>query len=61
MNLKTAEEFKEITNEELLSEINATNEKQLSKIGTMAYVELFNRTLYLRSILKEEEGLVDSE
>lgn len=59
MNTRNTEEFIDITNEELIEEIGRTNEKQLSKIGTMAYVELFNRTLYLRSILKEDSGLVE--
>lgn len=59
MNTKVTEEFKDITNEELVAEISKTNDKQLSKIGTMAYVELFNRTLYLRSILREDSGLVE--
>jgi hypothetical protein len=59
MNTKATEEFKDITNEELIAEISKTNDKQLSKIGTMAYVELFNRTLYLRSILREDSALIE--
>lgn len=59
MDINSTGEFKELTNEELISEIGKTNDIQLSKIGTMAYVEVFNRTLYLKTLIEEDRGLVE--
>lgn len=59
MEIKDSTEYVKLTNEELVKEISSTNDTQLSKIGTMAYVELFNRTLYLRTIIREDKGLIE--
>ncbi len=53
------EEIAKLNDEEVIQEINNVNRKQLSNIGSMAYIELFNRNLYLRSILDENKELVD--
>ena len=53
------EKIAKLNDEEVIKEINNINKKQLSNIGSMAYIELFNRNLYLRSILNENKELVD--
>ncbi|KNF09546.1 hypothetical protein CLPU_3c03260 [Gottschalkia purinilytica] len=55
---KDNDQFTKLSNEELLNDIKETNRSQLSNIGLMAYVELFNRNVYLRTILKEEQDLL---
>lgn len=57
--VKIGEEINKLSNEELLEQIAETNKTQLSNIGTMAYIELFNRNLYLKSILNENEDLIN--
>ena len=61
MNKKTNENerISKLSNEDLIKEISDKNRLQLSNIGTMAYIELFNRNLYLKSILKENEELIN--
>lgn len=55
---KINERVSKLEDEEIIEQIAQTNKNQLSNIGSMAYVELFNRNLYLRTLLKESEQLV---
>lgn len=55
---KINERVSKLKDEEVIEQIAQTNKNQLSNIGSMAYVELFNRNLYLRTLLKESEQLV---
>ena len=48
--VKLGEEINKLSDEELLEQISETNRAQLSNIGTMAYIELFNRNIYWREI-----------
>ena len=61
MNKQTAvnERISKLSDEVLIKEISDKNRLQLSNIGGMAYIELFNRNLYLKSILKENKQLID--
>ena len=53
------EEISKLTDEEIMENIKQTNKSQLSNIGHMAYIELFNRNIYLRSILNDNKELID--
>lgn len=61
MNKQTAvnETISKLSDEALIKEISDKNRLQLSNIGSMAYIELFNRNLYLKSILKENKQLIE--
>lgn len=54
------DEITKFSNEELVSKIKDLNKSQMSTIGSMAYVEVYNRVLYLRSILKEDSELIEN-
>lgn len=56
---KLNEKINKLEDGEILEEIAKTNRKQLSNIGSMAYIELFNRNLYIRTLLKENEQLLE--
>ena len=56
---KLNEKISKLEDEEVQVQIGDTNRKQLSNIGSMAYIELFNRNLYVRTLLKENEELVE--
>ncbi|AFS77953.1 hypothetical protein Curi_c09370 [Gottschalkia acidurici 9a] len=59
-NLKNLnEEISKLSDEELIEQIQNTNNLQLSNIGLMAYVELFNRNIYLKSLLKNDKDLIN--
>lgn len=55
----TNEEISKLTDEEIIKEISSTNKEQLANIGTMAYIELFNRNIYLKTILNENKQLIE--
>lgn len=57
--VKLGEEINKLNDEELLEQIAETNRVQLSNIGTMAYIELFNRNIYLKAILGENKELIN--
>lgn len=54
------DEIVNLSNEELVSKIKEINKSQMSTIGSMAYVEVYNRVLYLRSILEEDSELIEN-
>lgn len=56
---KLGEEIGKLNDKEVLEQIMETNKEQLSNIGIMAYIELFNRNLYLKAILNENRTLID--
>lgn len=56
---KLNEKIVALSDDEIIQGIKDTNADQLSNIGTMAYIELFNRNIYLRSILSENKELVE--
>lgn len=56
---KINEKVSKLKDEEVIEQIAETNKKQLSNIGSMAYIELFNRNLYVKTLLKENETLVN--
>lgn len=58
MDSQLSSDIKKLSDEELLNKIREANEKQLSQIGCMAYTEVFNRALYLTTILEAESELV---
>ena len=55
----TGEEVSKLSDEELIEQINDTNNLQLSNVGLMAYVELFNRSLYLKVILEKDREIIN--
>ena len=56
---KINEQISKLNDQQIIKEIYDTNKLQLSNIGTMAYIEIFNRNLYLRAIIGENQELVD--
>ena len=53
------ERISKLSDQELVKQISEKNRLQLSNIGGMAYIELFNRNLYLRAILNENKELIE--
>ena len=60
LNKLDKSEISKLDDNTLIKEIEKTNEDQLVQIGLMAYTEVFNRGLYLRTILDENKELIDS-
>ncbi|MDO5707089.1 MAG: hypothetical protein Q4P31_00425 [Andreesenia angusta] len=58
--MKESKDIKELNDQELLLEIKKTNNIQLKHIGLMAYTEMFNRVLYLETLIDSNRDIVEN-